>query len=48
MEEKEIESNKISIDTIIDTLNNKNEVIQKTKKSEEETTEQNNIKNETV
>ena len=34
MEEKEIESNKISIDSIIDTVNNKNEVIQKTKKSE--------------
>ena len=32
MEEKEIESNKISIDSIIDTVNNKNEVIQKNKK----------------
>ena len=34
MEEKELESNNISIDLIVDSLNNKNEVIQKTKKSE--------------
>ena len=31
MEEKELESNNISIDSIVDSLNNKNEVIQKQK-----------------